>query len=193
MEFLSKNAIKLDKSANELDKFVIDFIKILRKYADYVIISGYVAIILGRSRATEDVDILIKKPAKTQFLKFCKELSEQGYWSLTSDLPETLWEYLCSNTGIRFAKNKTVIPNMEIKLVKNNLDNEAMNNKVKLLMCGDELQISSIELQIAYKKIILASPKDLEDARHIEKALKDFVDIEKLKKYEKLVKSEWGK
>jgi len=55
MEWINGKKIKLDKPINELDKFVLHFIKILEKHVDYVIISGYVAIPLGRSRATEDV------------------------------------------------------------------------------------------------------------------------------------------
>ena len=56
-----KNTIKLDKIINELDKFVFKFIKILKKHTDYVIVSGYVAILLGRSRTTEDIDVFIKE------------------------------------------------------------------------------------------------------------------------------------
>ena len=52
-----KNKIILDKEVNELDRFVVRFIRVLEKYSDYVIISGYVSILFGRSRATEDIDI----------------------------------------------------------------------------------------------------------------------------------------
>lgn len=58
MEFVTERKIKLGKSLSELDKFVLRFIRIVEKYVDYVIISGYVVILLGRSRATEDVDLL---------------------------------------------------------------------------------------------------------------------------------------
>ena len=62
-----------DKVINELDKLVIDFINILNKHkVDCVIVSGYVSIVLGRSRATEDVDLLV---IPLDFLKF-KELFE---------------------------------------------------------------------------------------------------------------------
>jgi len=53
MKFIDKNTIKLDKEINELDKFVFHFIKILRKYADYVIVGGYVPILLGRAKTTD--------------------------------------------------------------------------------------------------------------------------------------------
>ena len=51
--------IYTNKVLNELDKFTIEFISILEKYTPYVIVSGYVSILLGRSRASEDVDLLI--------------------------------------------------------------------------------------------------------------------------------------
>lgn len=49
-----KKEIITDREIGELDKFAIEFLQILEKYADYVIISGYVSILLGRTRATED-------------------------------------------------------------------------------------------------------------------------------------------
>ncbi len=61
MKFINKNTIKLEKEINQLDRFVFKFIKILEKYTDYVIVSGYVAILLGRDRGTEDIDIIITK------------------------------------------------------------------------------------------------------------------------------------
>ena len=58
-----KKEIILDKELNELDKYVLEFIKILEKHVDYVIISGYVSILLGRSRSTEDIDLFIAATA----------------------------------------------------------------------------------------------------------------------------------
>ncbi|MBU2634051.1 MAG: hypothetical protein KJ674_02295 [Nanoarchaeota archaeon] len=61
MKFINSKTIQLDKDLNELDKFVLKFIKILEKHTSYVIVSGYVSILLGRTRATEDVDVFIKE------------------------------------------------------------------------------------------------------------------------------------
>lgn len=74
MEFISKNTIKLDKEINELDKLVFKFVSILEKYSDYVIISGYVAILLGRSRSTEDIDVFIREMDFEAFSRFYDEL-----------------------------------------------------------------------------------------------------------------------
>ena len=51
--------IRINKVLNELDKFVIEFVNILEKHVGYVIVSGYVSILLGRARASEDVDLLV--------------------------------------------------------------------------------------------------------------------------------------
>jgi hypothetical protein len=48
MQYLiDKKEIILDKELNNLDKFVIDFVSLLD---NYVIVSGYVSILFGRSR-----------------------------------------------------------------------------------------------------------------------------------------------
>lgn len=71
-----RREIILDKELNKIDKFIFDFISIIEKYVDYVIISGYVSILLGRSRATEDVDIFIKKIPKEKFIEMYEDLIE---------------------------------------------------------------------------------------------------------------------
>ena len=65
-----KKEIITDRELSNLDKLVLKFIKILEKHVDYVIISGYVSILLGRSRATEDVDVFINKIHINVFSKF---------------------------------------------------------------------------------------------------------------------------
>ena len=53
-----KKTIKLERELSNLDEFVLDFVNLLD---NYVIVSGYVSILLGRSRTTEDVDLLLPK------------------------------------------------------------------------------------------------------------------------------------
>ena len=40
--FRSKRQLVLSRKLSELDKFVFDFVRVFEKYAEYVIISGYV-------------------------------------------------------------------------------------------------------------------------------------------------------
>jgi hypothetical protein len=56
-----------DKVLSELDIFVLDFLNILKTYTDYVIVSGYVTILFGRARGTEDIDIIMLKKFLEEF------------------------------------------------------------------------------------------------------------------------------
>ena len=187
MEFLDKRTIKMDKELNELDKFVVRFIKILEKHAEYVIISGYVSILLGRARGTEDVDIFIKELSKNELIKLYKDLIKNGYWCLNSDDENEIYDYLNNKLAVRFALKNEIIPNFEIKFAKKMLSLESFKDTINVITPEGRLKISSLERQIAFKKYYLKSDKDLEDARHIEELFKDEIDYKKVNIYKKLI------
>ena len=118
MKFLDKKTIKIDRELNELDKFVLKFTKILEKHTDYVIVSGYVSILLGRTRGTEDVDIFIKKLDKKKFIILYNNLRKDGYWCLNDEDSNEIYEYLKDGLAVRFALKNETIPNFEIKFAK---------------------------------------------------------------------------
>src|SRR3989338_6395260 len=124
MEFIDKQTIKLDKELNALDQLVLRFISILKKYTDYVIISGYISILLGRSRATENVDIFIKELTKEAIKRWYDDLKANGFWCLNTDTPEEMEEYFKNNTALRFALEGQAIPNFEVKIARNKLSRE---------------------------------------------------------------------
>lgn len=96
----SKDKIELKKELNNLDKFTIDFISILNKLKiGYVLISGYVSIIFGRNRASEDIDIFIEKLNIKRFEKLWDELYKQFECLNTEDLKIAYKEYLSNNTA----------------------------------------------------------------------------------------------
>ena len=121
MKFIDNKTIKLEKELNDLDLFVIKFIRIIEKYIDYVIISGYVSILLGRSRATEDVDLFIKNIGKQKFEQLYEDLKKNGFWCLNAESVNEIYSYLTDNLAIRFAEKGEVIPNFEVKIAKDNL------------------------------------------------------------------------
>ena len=190
MKFINKNTIKLDKVINELDKFVLDFIKILKKYTDYVIISGYVSILLGRSRTTEDVDMFVKPLDKPAFSEFYKELVNNGFWCLNAESIEEVYSYLKDGLAVRFAKKNQTIPNFEVKFTRKPLDLEAFDDRITVQTGIGEIKISSLERQIAFKRYYLKSDKDLEDAAHIEKLFNGKLDKSLIQKYKNLVEKE---
>ncbi|MBW2976901.1 hypothetical protein KY347_05635 [Candidatus Woesearchaeota archaeon] len=189
MEFVDKNTIKLDKEINELDRFVIRFIDILEKYTNYVIVSGYVAILLGRDRATEDIDIIIPKTDKAGLKRLLDALVKEGYWCLNSSDLDDLYDLLMSKHSIRFGIEPDVSPNVEIKFSKDLYDNIALKNPVIIRMGNRKIKASFLELQIAYKEEVLKSNKDLEDARHIRLIAKGHLNENLISEYKKKLRA----
>ena len=193
MKFINNKTLKLEKELNELDKFVFDFINILENYTDYVIISGYVAILLGRSRSTEDVDIFIRESGKDKIFPLYEELKKKGYWCLNAEAPDEIFNYLNEGLAVRFALENQTIPNFEVKFAKKMLDKECFSDAITVITDLRKIRISSLERQVAFKRYFLKSDKDLEDANHIEKVFKDAIDVNRINEYKKLLENEMAK
>jgi hypothetical protein len=165
----------------------MDFIKILRKHTPYVIVSGYVSILLGRSRSSEDVDVIIPKMQPPAFSKLIDELKDNGFWCIQAEKTKDVYSYHRDNISVRFAKKGSVIPNIELKAVKNISDETALSECIRVKLNSDELSISNLELQVAFKEAVLKSPKDLEDARHIRNIAGTRLDPKKLSSYRRML------
>ena len=189
MEFVDSRTIKIDKELNELDKFVIEFLEITEKHAKYVVISGYVPILFGRSRATEDVDVFIEELTKEKFLGFVTELEHYGWICMNTGNKEEMFSYMDSNTPIRFHKKVSAIPNMEIKFARKSFDKHTMEDRLKVVIGNKIVFIPTLEEQIIYKKVVLGSDKDKEDARHLEELFKNHIDKDKLSRIEESIRS----
>lgn len=187
MKFVNSDTIKLEKKLGELDLLVLKFVNILKKHADYVIISGYVSILLGRSRSTEDVDVFIKPLDQDKFVKLYHELKENGFWCINAESNEEVYSYLNEGIALRFAEMGKAIPNFEIKFAKKLLDLIVFDDPIKVETNEGIILISSLERQIAFKRYYLGSDKDLEDAQYLEDAFKENINTEKIKKYKELI------
>ncbi len=183
MEFINNKTIKLDKELNELDKFVVTFTKILdRNSIKYVIISGYVAILFGRSRATEDIDIIVSKISKEKFTSLINDLKDK-FWCINCANPDEMYdEYLSKNTALRFSYIDTIIPNVEFKFSRTEVDEYTLANRLSVIIRERELPISPLELQVAYK-LFLGSEKDIEDARFLFKLFSNNIDADIFNKF----------
>lgn len=160
------NKITFDKELSVLDNAVIKFVKILDKLGiEYVIISGYVAILFGRSRATEDVDFFIEPLNMHKFVEFCNNIDKE-YWFLNSSDINELFSMLSDNLSIRTAEKGSVIPNYEIKFALRRHEIDSLQQKIEVIVNGNKLFTSRLEGQIAYK-FKLGSEKDIEDALHL--------------------------
>ncbi len=186
MQFVNDKTIKLDKHISLLDDFTLKFVKYLSNFTNYVLISGYVSILLGRSRMSEDVDIIIPPLKFNDFSKFVDDLSSEFY-CLNTDSKEEMFNYLSSGVAIRFAFLNQVIPNMELKFAKTQIDFLVLEKKIEVQLGKQKLCISPLELQIAYKEVVLKSPKDLEDALHLRIVAEKNIDFNLIEDYKRIL------
>ncbi len=182
IEFKEDNII-FNRELSLLDRFVLSFTEhLVTNNIKYVVISGYVAILFGRSRISEDVDILIEHISFEKFQKFWSEI-EPGYECLnTGNSYEAYNDYLENHHAIRLAKKGSFIPNIELKFAKNDLDRYSIEHRKNVKLADRSLYISPLELQIPYK-LFLGSEKDIEDARFLFKLFKDNLDNVMLKTF----------
>lgn len=188
MKFINKKIIQIDRELSDLDKFTLNFVKTLEKYANYVLVSGYVSILLGRARVSEDVDVIIDKIDFPTFQALYKELKKNNYYCLNAEKDSTIYNYLSDKLAVRFAKKDKTIPNVELKWVKHKFDKLALEDKVDVKLIEGDLKISHLELQIAFKEEVLKSPKDLDDADHIKEVAKEYLDNKLIQKYKEMLR-----
>ena len=179
MEYnIVKKEIILNRILSKLDKFVVDF---CRNLENYVIVSGYVSIVFGRSRATEDIDLLVKLESRDEFKKIWDKLKINGFECLNTENIDEAFEML-EEHAIRFGRIGNPLPNMEFKLIKNKIDNYSFNNKIKLILGKNTIFISPLEMQIAYRLMLgkHGNKKDIEDAKHLYEIFKEKLNIDEL-------------
>ncbi len=171
-----------DKEITELDKFVLSFTNLLEKYTDYVIVSGYVVILFGRNRLTEDIDIIIKHIDKEIVESLYQELIKEDYDFLNAESSDRMYEMLEEGSRIRIVQRGAIIPNIDFKSVKDRYDRYSIDNRLELIIGEYHLYISPIELQISYK-LYLGSEKDIEDAIYISDIFKDKINLDNMEKF----------
>lgn len=187
---ITNKELRIKKHLTKLDFFVIDALNIISKYVDYVLISGYVSIFFGRARGTEDVDLFINNITPDKFNLFYEEATTYGYEFNIENPIELYKEYLQDNLSINMWKKGLSLIRMEIKIAKKQSQRMVLRDKIKVFYNGGFLFFSPIEYQIAYKKNILKSDKDLEDARHLEIVFKS-LNKELMDNYTKLILKEF--
>jgi len=188
MDIEFNDKIRFKKEFNSLDNFVLDFISILDELKiRYVLISGYVSILFGRSRSSEDIDIIIERLDLQKFKELWNKLSESFECINAGNAEQAYNEYLLTHHAIRFAKIKKFIPNMEVKFPKIELESWALSNKKEVTVNNKILFISPIELQISFK-LYLGSEKDIEDAKYLYELFKEKLDLELLYEFNRKLK-----
>jgi len=190
--FIDGKTIIINRDLTELDIFLRDFLEILKKYFDYLVVSGFVSISTGRTRGTEDIDVLVEIDEKEKLNRLFKELDEKGFWCYQGEDYTEVQDYIKNFNCIRFARKGEMFPNIEFVPI-----NETKKAKYfefthpqKIKIDGFEFKIPPIEFEILYKEIILTGKKDIEDARHLRVFFSDIIDDKKFEEYKKIIEDE---
>ena len=173
---------------NILDKFVIDFTKIAEKYVKYIIVSGFVSISHGRTRGTEDIDMIIEKISLDKFKSLHFELEKNNFECMQSSKAEDIYDYLARKDSVRYIRKGEFLPEMENKFAKDELDLLQLSTRQKLPLSGLDVWFSSIEMNIAFKEELLKSDKDLEDAKHLRIIYEDKINESFIKDIKKMIR-----
>jgi hypothetical protein len=136
----------------------------------YSVIAGYVAILFGRARRSDDIDFITYPLAEDEFLKFCLLLRDRGFKLVQGDIGSEssirkVYEgYLERGFSIRFTYGDLILPNIWFKTARSPLQYYGIDNSLTVIVNKKHLiKIAPLELQIAYK-LYLGSEKDLGDA-----------------------------
>ena len=91
--------LSVDREPNQLDELAIGFSQILDQLGiEHVYVAGYVSILAGRARSTEDVDVLIEPLDEATAAEVATTLTTEGYWGPAMPL-DSLHEMLTENQG----------------------------------------------------------------------------------------------
>ena len=181
MEFVD-DAIVIEKEPSELDELVLDVTSILEDLGiQYAVVSGYVAVLLGRSRATEDIDVITESFPESTADELASHLRDAGFWGSAMPL-DSMHEMLADGSIIRIADDGHRVPNVELKFATDEYDRTSLSNTIAIRLNDHELRTGELELQIAYK-LYLGAQKDFEDAVYLYELAEPTLNKQKLESY----------
>ena len=181
MEFID-GEIHIDRPPSDLDELLLDVAAVLDDTGvKYVAVSGYVAVLFGRARATEDIDVIIDRIDAAAADDVAQTLSARGYWGAAMPL-DRLHETLSSDLPFRVAEDGHFVPNVELKFPTDEFDRISLRDSTTVRLANEELQIGGLELQIAYK-LGMGARKDFEDTLHLYRMSEGNLNTDKLERY----------
>lgn len=182
MEYDGDRLVIEKESLSNLDELVLSFVEVLDgQGVDYVLVAGYVAILAGRSRSTEDVDVIVESLDEARTDALADALDEAGFWGVEEPL-DAMFDRFEEGLAARVAPRGEAIPNVEMKPPRTDYDRRSLRDAVTARFAGHEVNVSPLELQVAFK-LYLGSQTDFEDAAHLYLALGESLDTDRLEAY----------
>jgi len=174
---------------NILDRFCQEFCDVLSQHAQYIIVSGFVAIATGRTRGTEDIDLILERIPLERWILLHNDLQKHGFVCMQSDNPQEIFQqYLLANLSVRYTWKDVPLPEMEVKFSKDVLDELQLKTRIQLPETNLSVYFSSIEMNIAFKEEYLKSDKDMEDARHLRIVFSEKINEKKINTYKYMIR-----
>lgn len=175
--------ISFSRELSKLDELALHFSERLSHVGmKHVFLSGYVAILFGRNRMSEDIDVVCEHVPFEKFTEFWKDIHRTLECIITSDPGTAHNNYLKTGLAIRFAHKGEFIPNMAMRFDSTEMHREAISASLDAVVNKRHIPISPLEQQIAYK-LYMGSEKDIEDARFLFKLFQDNLDESRLRTY----------
>jgi predicted nucleotidyltransferase len=123
---LREDTLVVERDPNQLDDLALSFSGVLRELdIAHVFIAGYVSILAGRARSTEDVDVLIEELDEDSVTELADELAARGFWGPAMPLT-SMYEMLSGGDNIWVAPDDQVTPHLEVKFVRDEFDRASL-------------------------------------------------------------------
>lgn len=179
---LRNGTLVVEREPNRLDELAIEFSHVLNQLdIDHVYIAGYVSILAGRARSTQDVDVLIEHTDEEIAEKLAATLDETGFWGPAMPLT-SMYEMLDNGDNIWVAPNDQITPHLEVKFARDEFDRASLENAMTARISDEAIPIGPLELQIAYK-LYLGAQKDIEDAVHLYTLFEKSLSVSRLEEW----------
>lgn len=179
---LQDDVLTVKRELTALDSLAIDVSAVLSSLdIDHALVAGYVAILSGRARSTEDIDLLLDPLDRREAESLAAALRDAGFWGSAMPLSD-LAGTLATGSNLRVARDGEVVPNVELKYATDEFDRESIENAITARIGGHELPIGPLELQIAYK-LYLGTQKDFEDAVHLHSMFEESLSTPALERW----------
>ncbi len=179
----TKDGIEIDLDATPYDRLAWHFAAQLNALRlPYAMVAGYPSILLGRSRTSEDIDVLASPLPLSKFVRLHRRLIRRLECLAPGSAESLFAEYLdagAESTSVRYSWPSDAVPNVEFKFTSNAVHAHSVSQRIRVRANGHLIQIGPLGVQIGYK-LSLGGQKDLEDARWIYKLAKGHFDEQEI-------------
>ncbi|WP_160134785.1 hypothetical protein [Halococcus salsus] len=181
---LTDETLVVDRDPNRLDELAIAFSRLLERFdIGHVFVAGYVAILSGRARATQNIDVLVESLTEQQVDDLTAALDAEGFWGPAMPLASA-YEMLSNGDNIWVAPEDQMTPHLEVKFVGDEFDRASLRTAITAQVGEETIPIGPLELQIAYK-LYLGAQKDVEDAVHLYTLFEPNLSTQRLEQWAK--------